>query len=525
MANCSTPKCCCPPCYARSKCSQGAGFNPCCSCLPLRLCVDLFTDEVGCICAGTLYTPVASDQFVLDCSLPEVTWSGSLICANAPNSPIDITIGFLKIDGDCYVYLASVCLGYVDSPGYDTRLILPMGGPYHDDDARRARCVDFSFDFDVDLSNCLPTCNAATISVSRDSLICRGSDRVGVNLSPCSYAFDSCLYDRVCIQYEESYGYEGTIEEVKVCITKNDYGDFWEATFNGVTITITPSPDNLKELTLIITEGTPEQSVQIIEYCDEFKVSWIIDDGSIVTIIGDQHAGCSDCKCVCESLCVTIFNETNPTTAIRGLATWDEVCLRWVGVGETFWTSCDFCTGITTLRSSVSIHFIEDLLECPDITVNSNFDSGEDVYSIYIDCEKCIDCDLPTDISNVCTCNSVPIELTATIENVTDCACADAGTAQLYYNFDPIDPAWKGVFKNLCGLGDVIVVLKCDGGNCSANSGCERFQLQVDCSAGIGCASVGCTCDPFELLFEGIGGGCANCDDPVGANFDVRITA
>jgi hypothetical protein len=146
---------------------------------------------------------------------------------------------------------------------------------------------------------------------------------------------------------------------------------------------------------------------------------------------------------------------------------------------------------------------------------------------VYIECQKCDSCVIPDSISGFCVCDETPYQLTATIENTTDCDCGAGATATLYYNFNPEDEFWFGIFPSFCGRGDLEITLRCDGGTCGGNIECERFELEV--CTGITCAdadsgTAGC-CDPFELLFTGIGGGCSDCDDPATADFDIRVTA
>lgn len=517
MPRCKRQGCCCGPCYKKSTCEVG-GFLAC-RCVPKKVCLFLWTTEEGCACVTeSEYEPADATQLTFNCDLGG--WSGALACNG---TAIDIEIGFHRdATGEpLEIYLQSNCLGYVG----DYRLFLPWGGEYDDAETRRTNCENMGIEFDIDLSDsdCIAGCGAARITLELDDLACREFDRPETN------AYDCEDYTVACIEYE-TYG--GTIyREKNVCLESGS----WDATLNDVEISIAPSSEP-HELTLTISEGEPYQATLTPE-CPFMFAEWEMDDGSRVRIWGDQRAGCTDCLCVCENLCVSRYPSGNEGTASRNLLSWSPIYQQWSG-GWTIAPVCDPCTGITSFEltdEAGTITFSNDG-ECPDLSVaglGRTIDEIEYVY--YIECKKCQDCVLPSTVEDECdaSCPDVglPITLTATVENPNaDCLCADGLTATLNYNFHPTDPAWIGSFQSGCldgvGSGRVAIRLECDSSDCvDEMEPCRNLKLSINCGGPpFQCPESGCSCDPLDLLFGGFGGGCTNCDEPATSQFDIRIT-
>lgn len=498
--------CCCGPCYKKATCTQVGGVLAC-KCVPKKICLFLWTTEAGCGC-GTVssYEAAASSQATYDCVLGG--WAGSLSC---DGTGIDVEVGFVRgDDGELYIYLESACLGYTG----DYRLTLPLGGAGHDTATRITNCASLGFDFDVDLSGCVYGCGTARITVEIDDMVCRDFDRY----VPTALACDS--FTRACIEYET---YDGTVYRDTVCAAYNA----WAVTLNGVDISVsqTTAPH---VLTLSISQGTPADSTQTPE-CPAMYAEWAISDGATVRIFGDRRAGCVDCRCVCESLCVSRYPSGNSGTAYRELLTWNAYSEAWVGETLTITPICDECTGGTSfqLTDEAGTVTFSNQGTCPDVAVEALARTiGSVDYHYYIECKKCQDCVLASVITDCSSCpDGIPATLTATVENPSSgCPCANGLTVTLNYNYHPVNPAWIGTFASGC-LSGFYLRLECSIGDCNGlGEACRNFRLTEECSGVSVCASTGCACDPFELLFTALGDSCANCDDPATAGFSIRVT-
>jgi hypothetical protein len=512
--------------------------------MPQRLCARLYVEEGGCICApvtgaGTaLGTSSAylSDGFQLawDCAARKYTGEGFL-CGT---TTVDISISFDTTDGECSAMLTSTCLNYDTGTGaIDTRLTLPMGGTgTYDNDVKKQSCLDFTFLFEIDLSTCDASCETALILIEPEDTECIGTPMES-EAKTGTGTLENCYYTKACMTFTQHSTGTGTGNtESEVCITTHTGtgDDTWVATFLGGSVTATVSQDatNLDELTLSITSGTPNTPTQTITDClNGFDITWTIDNGDTLRLQGNQRVGCTDCKCLCRCLCVTRVN-TADGSATRTTTCWDTSPGTgpegWVGTGIGVNVACNYCTETTIVTLDLGTGTLSATPgTCPDIDISTSALVSGVNEDIYIECQKCTPCVLPDTISGFCFCADTPYSLTATIENVTDCACADTATATMYYNFNEDSPAWFGVFPSLCSGADLDVTLECDVGDCDGNSGCDRFRLTTCTNSVCADAAVGTAdcCDPFEQLFTGVGAGCSSCDDPATADFDVRVTA
>jgi hypothetical protein len=513
--------------------------------MPQRLCARLYVEEGPCSCAPVTGTGTAlgtgvtylADGFQLSWSCVGGVYSGDgFICGG---TLVDIEISFDTTDGECSAMLTSSCLGYTQvGSGTDNRLKLPMGvvgsAPY-DNDVKKQSCLDFTFLFEIDLSTCDDTCETAIILIQPDNTQCFGT-RMEKDTKIGTGTEENCYYTRVCMTYTQHATGNGTGNtESEVCITTDTEGgdDTWVATFleGSVTATVSQDGSNLDQLTLSITSGTPDTATQTVTDClTDFDITWTIDNGDILRARGSQRAGCQDCKCLCKCLCITRVN-TNDGSATKSLVCWDEN----PGTGPEGWlgpgtgtslelnVTCDYCNDNTVILFNIDGTVAHTPGTCPDVDISTTVEIDGVSYEYYILCDKCVPCVLPDEIEDFCGCDTIPYSFTATIEDVSDCDCADEVTTTMYYNFDPVNPAWFGVFANLCETSDIQVTLVCGGESCSDNDGCEKFELTICGNASCAEVSADC-CDPFELVFTGLGGGCEVCDEPATSAFNVRLT-
>jgi len=504
--------------------------------MPRRLCAKLYVEEGTCPCApgtGPGSTVGTGAEFLHDGT--QLAWScagGSytgdgILCGS---TTIDIDISFTTVGTDCYVMLTSSCLGYEQvGTGPDTRLKLVMSSDPYTNDKKKQSCLDFTFAFEIDMSSCDSDCTSAVLLIQPDSMECRGTP---MERDSRPATIDECSYTRICATYTSPTGTGDP--ETKVCLTDGTGGrdNYWTASFlsGSLIATITQDGANFDQLTLTTTSDSPLTPTMTIADCqNNFKLTWELTSGATITVEGDQHTGCADCTCVCECLCVTRVNSTTGE-ATRTLACWNGTG---TGTGES-WSNgdlevtmtCDYCNDVTEIILNIDPTATPFTLDCPDVDALISITTGDNPEDVTIACRKCTPCVIPATVIDDCGCASVPTTLTATIENVTDCACADAVATTLYYNFDSVSPQWYGLMPSVCGVSDLVVTLTCGGGTCGGNSGCDQYELTI--CGGEACADVpagtGSCCSPFELLFQGLGGGCSVCNDPVTSDFNVRIT-
>lgn len=544
----------CPSCRTRGECHpdiHGVSLvydetktpGRCCKCWPLRLCVTLTMPE-GCACPGDDPTDDADRTIGAYCELDctEYSYTGSFACRGTGQT-VDFKIYMVETIGapsECWLAFESECLGYI---GPDL-LLIPLGGEYQDRDEKRAECDSFSWDFEIDLGECFYGCGAGTVSIAP-------ADTVPVpRCCP-----TSCPYARACLTLTSDYGEE----KLLVCVTEGAYGHYYRALFDDpfsaqqievvVHVDDADLSDGMLDLRIeadflgqLVSEET--QSVA----CPYMVAEWEFYDGWTLSIKGDNHAGCSDCRCVCRCICVTKITDNflaTVPTVFTGVGCWEETYACADGEpggwdveltdieGEQdaqtarFHLECDECTGTTYIVYDGKPNDRREI-DCPDIRNPAApevpiewvvTDEGEQPYTIRVECVACRPCGVRPPITPCCPDRAylppvLHLEITST--NAA-CTCLLGLTAVLIFNGDEFDPKWTGTLTGAgggCPDGTAELTLECSGPGCDSwtLTGCGPMELQA-----------GCSCDPLELAFCG-GGGCSLCEDPATSEYCLVIT-
>lgn len=536
---------CCQPCEVKIGCITGGGVaavdnvNFCCSCVPKRACVRIYSD-------ADPYTPLAVEQCQLSC---EGEYIGSLTCDGG--TPIDYTISFLKdlYTNACEILLASTALGLTG----DDRVRQPMGGEYADTTVKRRECRAMAFDFPVSLAG--TGCGGGGtgfISISPGDYIGREPvPECGPGSDP-----DRCICDMACITFTDVDEYGEPIEKkTTACSTVNEYDQGeWAFNFDGgprgriIVAKEEPNPQFRLELDIPENPGDvdlPEPIEPVQDTCCHnntypapspegcrMHAAWDSWDGepysqARIRIAGEPWNTCSDCNCWCRCLCVTF-------STIDGLqskeACWDEYESAWLvdfedeDVGTVtvrLELVCDGCENPTTkilLSTSAStITTNPQGVVCPDlITGVWSLDlGGNKSASLRAECKSC-EQECLSFIPTGCCYEDISPNLTATIEDVAECANLDGATVPLVYAES--GGAWFGELTT-----------DLDGQPCVTRFSmtCTQAGWQLFTEGGAVIAtSTAATCSPFEIEFCPIGAVLAGCCDGnrVLASMCIRVT-
>lgn len=538
--------CCCTSCYTSFGCETADRDqnNPngfCCKCLPSRICATLYVDDSSSQCFVGSGVPVDSTQLSLDCTYKD--YIGSLACSG---ENIDISLSFSLDGSGCYTRFQSNCLSHSG----DSAVMYQMGGTNQSIDIRKSGCLNFhddassAFNFPVGLSGCLST-------ASNDSYIqFTKGDYTYLPYYEAEPSSESlCIYSKSCITYES--GVVGEIGYISETNTLCSVSGSWTTSFNdGTTAEISGYGDPTYLELANTSLGTPTLKNQLANCPPMYAEwsSWVDNHEDIsISILGDRRKKCTDCSCWCRCLCVTYTEEAanGMLTLNRGLMCGENDWVTWSGwtgeLNDVYSTGIfevpditlecvEPCDGTTTYTRAQ--HRGEtDFIACPDIDISFTVPIGVGYsgYTLDAECAKCVDCSLEPSVADLgcCAGSGIPTTLTATIEDAGDCGCADGATGTLFFNH-AVNSAfqyWTGAIENVCGVGDVSVKLTCGGDFCGGGDACTSWELEVGGSCtGLECAQTGCDCDVIELLFNAVGVGCAVCDDPVIADFNIRIT-
>lgn len=438
--------CCCSPCETNASGVNLSGV--CCKCMPKRICVSVYTPAgADCPCGtppeGDPYGPVITIKMSFVCDVPNGVgfttgggYTGFFMCGNVK---VDLTFSPERdANGDCWFYLASSRLGYVNGPflgtgPYDTRLRLPMGGPYHDDmDLRREQCASPDFDFTVDMSGASSACGTALIQVRPADYMSRS--RAQRNWVPAP----DCWVECVCLTLTTG-GVEYTVQ---TC---------WDASIRGWRGTFVTGPDSFVSATVFRDSAPGDPTVLHLESdlgngaplaatCDCHRgmlAEWDLS-GPIIGIAGNLAVGCADCKCWCRCVCIVYSDSHNAGVA---QACWDEYTQGWgaeftfgdpvpesatVGIGF----DCNPRTGETKLKLATDVGVVLDTsanpvsISCPDIAASWDVLKPDgDTARISIQCDECGQC--KNLINAPCCPRPIPIVLMATVTGtvrILDCA-------------------------------------------------------------------------------------------------------
>lgn len=520
-------KCCCTPDKVRDGCSDTGAFITgfCCTCLPRRVCVSLFTEENACNVDNWSAVEYVSSVEASWCDVDGLAsreYVGVLTCGT---QEIDFRIAFYKDSyNHCYIYLESEALGYV---GEDIQY-LPMGGDSFDVSVKKSECSLMEFTWNVQVYG-----TAATITISP-------ADNV---VEPKRRRPTYCLYNRACITYFDGY------EEVTQYVCFDEDSKTWSFDVDddpnkNITITLESDINNtatevILSLTSYLGNGDSKEAD-----CPKMYAKWEFENGNWVKIIGDNQAKCTDCKYYCRCLCVTYSNgidtiQRDSTCVDNGYDGCDSVWT--ISFEDQIFTFKLRCIGCETLSTVIEIEPPSGLtvigssqktIICPDqLTASWSLSTGgSNTIEIDIECKGCGNRCTTDDLNQVIPCcpertTGIPTTLYATIESSTGCPQLNGQTITLIRQapFNADTACWYGsktvsLFGSPCIQKFALMCTSSDGetdvwrlvqGDCGSFSSSTNTMTVI-------------SCDPFELLKTVNGVSC--CDDGIGASITIRIT-
>jgi len=520
------PRCCCGPCTIRDGCG-GIAFSSieghCCKCIPVRVCVSLFSDAN--VCSDTDWvngTSVISTVEALwsDGATCPREYAGVLLCNGVD---IDFSIRFHRDENDqCFWALESAYLGYLHplsagSGGVDSRVMVSMGGTIA---ARKLNCTAMAATFDIVFTD-------ASLTTGR------------IKIEPAAYrefvkrkTCPDCLCGRVCLRISD-----GTTETTTI-VCRDD--DAWTTDFDSdvtkpVRVNLVSHVGDVTTLSLTSFLG---DGSNVIATCDPMSARWDFDDGAFVSIAGDDQAKCTDCKCYCECLCVTYSDAgTYGRTSACYSGGLD-------GCGETFipedsselggydFTFGLICTGCATKVTKISLNVPAGLtivgtqertIICPDQLSASwgvLLADGVTTVTVAVECKSCGDeCIIEGSVTPCCPDRRMPLTLYATAESISGCTEIAVGTTIPLRQegvIGALEDCWVGEFADTCHFG-----VRCNT-SFPANDW-YAGNAQGPCQQG-GTPNLMTlvSCDPFEAVVTITGWGC--CSDGPGAVITVRVT-
>lgn len=534
----------CPACNVVDGCGGIAHAEiegHCCRCIPQRVCASLFLDENVCNSAFWTYPDAAISTVEAAWLSDEVgcarQYAGTFLCGE---TSIDFRIRFRKDEytGVCFMCLESESLGYTyaegGTPEQDLRVCVQMGGDYADSSIKRAECRAMEFEFPIDYYG-----SAGVIAISPAPYVEEIKRRPGLH----------CMFERACITVFD--GYEETVHHV---CTNQEYASGW--TFlkddnpgQRVTITVIDHDSTGNGSTTLSLDSwlNPYEDVEIVAEaeCPDMRAAWELPDGAWIAIKGDKLNKCTDCKCYCECLCVTIVEDE--TTFDRGMAcrqlTYDGCGAFWeIELNDKVFTFYLECLNCETPRTFLTLELPYGMslagsesqsVVCPD-QLEAEWALGGTGGSIYVQCAPCgSECSLD-ELSVVVPCcpdSRVPVSLYATVLSSTGCSQFPDGTVIPLLKQGAIIGAptncWYGKVTVQLGVNTCIqeFALACyeeiDGITSNWRmiaSDCESIDSSLSSPI---CSII--SCDPLILEVTLTPVGC--CDDGVGASITLRITA
>lgn len=469
-------KCCCPACMTNMGTRQFG--DSCCKCIPKRICVTVYPPENRnsyCPCSDSPddepYGPIARMTLHLDCSERHGRYIGSFACGRTSTDQlIDLKFTFERLtflDGTsgCFFILESAALEYLphDYPSPDTRILLPLGGPYADPDVMRSECVNAGeFEFVVDLGTAFPGCGDAIIKVSAADFMEEPKPVVPLP-KPCFCA---------CVHLKLLYG--GLETTIVACW--DEFGG-WQGVFSP-----NPSEDYHVKVYLDSPDGELPTILRLESdlgngaaknaICDcrpTMYAEWdLYESGAKISIVCDPYMGCADCKCFCRCVCIVYSDSRNAAVAH---ACWDEAYHWWEAVFELddgdvavkAQLICDPATGVTKMHLFTSLGdplpSAISAITCPDVAASWQIAKyNGDTATISVVCDTCGACRNLVRIP--CCPVPIPVILWVTVTGTTSCLglaldppvvtpCIST-TFPIALNASIIPPNWNGMAKIAC---------------------------------------------------------------------------
>lgn len=479
---------CCDPCQVKSGCAAGGGTvegQPCCKCVPQRVCMSLYDDADY----GEGDGPIES---VFGClpgtSSPEGR-SHYALFRLGPHS-IDALVTIERDDyGDCRIWLTSEALGYDLTDYGDTRVSAYLG------DARRATCENHEWTFDVDLT---PVGGS-----DQGRLVMSAAPYTGRRPSPLRdlTGYARCWYRRICFTIDDGY------EERQAWGCWDDYQRAWSGhvDHDGTWFIVYEDVEDPTVLSLLSAWGDGEQ---VTAACPRMSADWDLGYGVTASVRGDSLAACRDCQCWCECLCVTFTDPQGVRT--RAVVCEDPYTGGWsVAFGDLeFGLSLD-CIGcenpITMLVLDSPIEVIGDnrrSIICPDrieATWGLRLSESETV-AIEVTCATCGECPELGVPTTCCPDRLLPTTLTATVENIVGCGNADGATFPVSIEGPVTESCWVGFvdvdvpyLPNKCRIR---FGLRCNGMEFRGSTSAAPCTTEMTIVGEL------LSCDPLEIVFE-----------------------
>jgi len=405
--------CSCGKCNTKLNCSQGSidggagainGGAQCCKCVPTRLCFVLTMPD---------YT-VRKQTIKIDCV------TGAFFASfDFAGTVLDVRFEVTQdVEGECWVMLASDFLGLGASVGgYDTRLYQELAGTFDDEYGRltrRVTCLNPNYEFDLDLEGTAFGSGVAVLEIRRASYIAATDPDRNWQIDP--YA---CMCQCACI---ELITLAGAVFRQVVCIDDN----IWNATFEitddqYVIVTRESAEGEPTRLSMTSSIGDGEEISAECGCMTNMVAEWETSYGTVK--ITCSKAGCVDCTCWCEYVCITYQDDVMRSTYI---AQWDDELGGWSASLETsedgypttfvIIKSCDASRGVTQLRMSSDIGTGDAVdVECPQVSavwILENY-AGRP-YTVSVECAVCEECPGPTDMEPCGCYDFIPETIYAT---------------------------------------------------------------------------------------------------------------
>jgi hypothetical protein len=514
-------------------CVDGGGLQHfCCKCVPARACVKLWD-------INNPYTPIAAVESVFLCG-PNI-YRGSISCGG--RYAIDFEIGFYKDDyGDCYIYLASNTLGHFLGPE-DTRIFLPMGGEYHDNEVKKRDCRGMNFEWEVDLTPAYCT----GVQIGRITIEPAPYTSVPVRPScgPGSCP-ETCVCEIGCITIVDLDEY-GLLRERKrtTCLVQEGYETYWKAELeNDEWVKIEIETENPLTFRLTTSSSFPDpiEPVQRVccseDYNEEptgcrMTAKWDKWDDPYADLISVRISGdgfsnsCTDCPCFCEYLCITYGTILGSESKI---VPFNHYTNGWLAdfsdASFSINMICDGCpSGRTKLELDSPYRIIStnpQSIVCPNLlNATWSFIKDEQTFDTGFIIVECVTCDekCGTYRTDCCPGVDIPRTLFATLESIYGCDNLDGvqipiihGSGNNEWSGRVTTPGPENIGPCVTSLG---LVCLADGWKLTDGQG-----LVIASATKV-------TCDPFEIEFSpnepGVLAGCCEGIRPF-AILGVRIT-
>lgn len=462
----SSSSCCCPPGFIRlapSVFAPGAQSitrlqDFCCECVPKYVCVGLYIGEV--------YEPSRIDFFIApwNCVAQGETdtrlgnYRGTLVY-NGVN--YDISVEFYRDDyGLCYICLRSDELGYTGS----NRVCFQLGGEGDCAPVRRAECLTMGFAFPVQIPS-------ATTGYLVDATITVGPVQYSVpqRCKTCGPTTQQCVCRRVTMVYEVT-GPGGVVtrESRKACVIDTYNPIYWTEDFGGggITFTVVDYVANPRSWILLTTGPDAPTIVSYPEvvlppcpdsngnYCI-YGASWdlITPEGyeARLTVSGDPHDYCTDCRYVCQVICFLFFSENGSEVVRAEINEFSQWTAEYLG--KTYVVSLT-CIGCADRETAVSLSTDATIVSgtnpapigtlCPNniaATWQVEFAPG-DVGYLSISCSSCDQC--VNSIAVPCCADVLTPRVLWVTLVAPDCPYLHGVTVALTYQDSPPAPAFPG---------------------------------------------------------------------------------